>query len=160
MKLTNDRIEEVITETHSWSDEKVMKMSERFLDLTEHAIKTNTPNLVSESDAIEMRMLVDAFRVQLHQDSFDRNSMNEVDGAGVIEEDVTSEDKDALLEFADKLKNKAENMEVTSTLNPLTQEEAPITSATASDTTLEDTQASAPTSKSKKSTFSSKKAGK
>jgi hypothetical protein len=152
MKLTQERIEEVLNTTHSWEDEKVERLSERLLDLCEHAIKTNTPNLVNEVDAHDMHLLIDAFRIQLEQQKFDGLNMEEVvfDEVGAPESDVTSEDKDALLEFADKLKNKAEHMEVTAVKDPVTQEEAPLSSQPSSDTlkdTSKDPQATPSTSK-------------
>lgn len=141
MELTQERIEEVINEVHSWSDEKVEHLTKRLFDLGTHAIKTNTPNLINETDAKDMLILIDAFRVDLQQQ---KEVVFIETGIIPTETNVTEEDKDALLEFADKLKNKTEQMPVTATIDPVTQEEAPTDqplspSTSVSGTTLEST---------------------
>lgn len=172
---------QAIEEVESWPKTKSAQVMKRLFTAAKHGVKTSTPNLLSVAEAEECDLMLKVFEFQLteleeeinstpvfevedeedsdYESNDSRLPASNVD-SGDSEPNITSEDKGALAEFAQKLADKAESMPVTSVIDPGTQEETAVLKSEDSTQQASGTPTPSEDTGKKSSEKTSKKAGK
>lgn len=133
--MTPDQ-EQAIKEVREWSDEKAERVLRNLVLAAKHGIRVSIPNLLNEHDANDCRVALTALEYNMlesfkKEDEIDDSDIDE-GMSSEPEENITADDKFALSEFADKLKELVESMPVTATKDEATQEEVPVLQSEAS----------------------------